>query len=44
MNIDEIIEYLELMNKNIDFSKLGFVYGNETLKATILKLKEKIYD
>ena len=40
MDINEIIDYLELMEKNIDFSKLGFVYGNESLQKAILKIKE----
>lgn len=38
-DIREIIEYLKLMEKNIDFSRLGYVYGNETLQKAILKLK-----
>ena len=39
-DIKETINYLELMEKNIDFSKLGFVYGNEALQKAILKIKE----
>ena len=37
MDLTEVIEYLELMKKEIDFNKLGYVYGNETI-ATALKL------
>lgn len=37
MDIKEVIEYLELMKKEIDFNKLGYVYGNEAI-ATALKL------
>lgn len=37
MDSTEVIEYLELMKKEIDFNKLGYVYGNEAI-ATALKL------
>lgn len=40
MKDEEVIKYLELMNDEIDFKKLGFVYANETLQRAIQKIKE----
>lgn len=34
------IEYLKYMGKNIDFNKIGYVYGNETIEQ-ILNLRER---
>lgn len=35
------IEYLKYMEKNINFNKIGYVYGNETIEQ-ILNLIERI--
>lgn len=39
MKDEEVIKYLELMNDEIDFKKLGFVYANEVLQRAIQKIK-----
>jgi len=40
MKDEEVIKYLKLMDKEIDFKKLGFVYANEALKRAMQKIKE----
>nr|DAY61369.1 MAG TPA: hypothetical protein [Caudoviricetes sp.] len=35
------IEYLKYMGKNINFNKIGYIYGNETIEQ-ILNLIERI--
>lgn len=39
---EELIKYLELMNDEIDFKKMGFVYANEALRRAIFKIKEGV--
>lgn len=33
------IEYLKYMGKNIDFNKIGYVYGNETIEQILLEYR-----
>lgn len=44
MKDEEVIRYLELMDSEIDFKKLGFVYANEALNIAIQKIKEGILE
>lgn len=37
----EAIKYLEIMNKNIDFNKMGYVYAKEAIETALNIIKEK---
>lgn len=38
---EKAILYLEYMNKNIDFNKIGYVYAKEMIETVLNMLKEK---
>lgn len=43
----QAIEYLEYMKKRLDFNKIGYVYGKESIETALNLIKQqerKIYD